>query len=295
MYKKFTLIFLFLLNINGNCQSYKPLLDNYNQWNLTTCNFGCLTDIYYTAGDTIVNSLNHKILDGYHYTSRTFLLRENVVLKKVYLTKINTNTISEYLLYDFSLAEGATFNMLNPISPFPLHGGQFVLDSIRMKPLVNGENFKHFYFSPTSSNAVSSNKVVWIEGIGSKSMINASGGEANINGVGHLSCFFKNQNLAYSNLDSISGCNLLTLKTKENDLEDLKLYSSQTKNIFLIQNNKKITNFELYDLFGKRLKKSKINSEQIIEFNLTNYPSGIYLLIVYDSNNKRKTFKIIVE
>lgn len=290
-------IYFLLIATFSYGQSYRPLLDNSNQWHFTTCNSGCLTDLYYTNGDTIVNGLNHKVLDGFHYQSRTFLLREEVLTKKVYLKKINGSSFLEYLLYDFSLNEGAIFNMNNPLSPFPLRGGSFVLDSIRMKPLVNSINYKHFYFSPTPSNTISTHKVVWIEGLGSMSIINAPGGDANINGVGHLSCFYKNQELVYSQLDSISGCAYQTLSINEihnYNFQNLKLYLS-LKNKFILENSLLITSFEIFDITGRRIKRETNLESKTIEIDATEYAANIYFLVVFDKYFRRKSFKLIVQ
>lgn len=289
------LLFLVLLIQNGYSQEYLPLLDQTNQWHFTTCNFGCLTDIYYTNGDTLVNGFSHKILDGYHYISRTFLLREDVNAKKIYLTKVNSNSISEYLLYDFSLNEGQIINMINPISPFPQNGGPFVLDSIRQKPLVNNINYKHFYFSPTNANTTSTANVVWIEGIGNKSLINASGGAANINGAGHLSCFFKNTTLAYSQLDSINACNYQTLKSNDFMFMNSRIIKLEKQNQFYISNSETISKVEIYNTKAQILSSSLHKNNPKIEIYLENYPKGIYFLLVFDENNRRKSFKIIVE
>ena len=68
MNKKILLLFLLsCMNMFG--QAYIPLLDNQNEWHFTNCYEGCLTDIYYTNGDTIVNNKTHKILDGFHSTT----------------------------------------------------------------------------------------------------------------------------------------------------------------------------------------------------------------------------------
>ncbi len=289
--KKYISLLIYFIYAYSHSQTYKPLLDNSNQWNFTTCNFGCLTDIYYTNGDTIVNNLNYKILDGFHFISRTFLLRESIAEKKVFLTTINENSISEYLLYDFSLQEGDFMEMSNPISPFPLHGGQFVLDSIRTKPLLNNIGYKHFYFSPTSNNSVSNYPVVWIEGIGSKSLINAPGGNPDSNGVGELSCFFKNQNLVYS--QNNTDCTLLSVKTEK--IDSLKIYINNQKNIFRFSDSEKITSITIYDICGKNMNYRLNYFKKNKTLDLTNLKTGLYFLTIENSNFSQKTFKIIIQ
>ncbi|MBV1924470.1 MAG: hypothetical protein KUG68_10640 [Flavobacteriaceae bacterium] len=156
--KKLLSIFLLICFTPLFGQEYKPLLDDYNEWHQTYCFFGCYTDIYYTDGDTIVDGLDYKILDGYHYISRSFLLREEVQERKVYLNLTLNGISTEYLLYDYSLAVGDSIDMKNPITPFPEDAGYYTLDSIVPRPLVDGNEYRHFYFKPSESNNVSFNK-----------------------------------------------------------------------------------------------------------------------------------------
>ena len=76
---------LFFYTLNFNAQEYHQMLDHESEWHLTSCSSTCINDVYYTDGDTIYNSNTYKILNGYHYTSRTFWLREDVLKKQVFL------------------------------------------------------------------------------------------------------------------------------------------------------------------------------------------------------------------
>lgn len=195
-----------MISLCGLAQPYKPLLDNFDEWHFTTCYFGCNTSVYYTDGDTVVNGITHKILDGYHYISRSFLLHEDTAERKVYMTKINPTKIDNFLLYDFSVNEGDTLELFNPNSPFMAEPGTFIVDSIRLRPLEDGNSYRHFYWSPAVGNTTSTAHPVWVEGVGSLSLINAPGGQPDFNGAGQLSCFFKNSASFYLNLDSITSC-----------------------------------------------------------------------------------------
>jgi hypothetical protein len=288
------LFFILFLNLSFS-QPYKPLLDQTNQWHFTTCYFGCLTDTYFTNGDTIVDGNTYKVLDGYHFISRTFLLREDVPAKKVYFKKANPNFIREYLLYDFTLQEGDDFEMKNPFTPFPIDGGEFHLDSIRMKPLLNNIDYKHFYFSPTASNTVATENVVWIEGIGGKSLINAPGGEANINGAGQLSCFFKNDELVYSNLDSISGCTYQNLNTITPLFSNTKILKTDKKRVFDLTNTMEIKAIDVFSISGQKIKSFQNDNNSTIVIPLEEFTSGLYFVEVYDAFYRRKVFKVISE
>jgi hypothetical protein len=278
-------------------QSYTPLLDQINEWQFTTCYFGCLTDIYYTDGDTVVNGKNYKILDGYHFISRSFLIREDVNSRRVFMTITQPQFYEDILLYDFSISEGDSIVMLNPISPFPPDGGYFYLDSIRLLPLTDGNLYRHFYFSPTPSNISSSQNATWVEGVGSLSVINAPGGHPDINGAGHLSCSFKNMELRYSNLDSISVCEPVHLNMYDFIIEnrEVELFAQSEKNRFILTPAEKIKEVTVFDLSGKQIKIFAGNGQERLYLNLTEFKTGIYILKVELNTSKARTFKVNIK
>lgn len=292
--KKKLCLLLFSFSFLTWSQPYTPLLDTQNEWHFTTCFQGdCLSDIYYTNGDTLVNGLNHKILDGYHYISRTFLLREDVPTKKVFLTKISPNRIDEYLLYDFSLEEGATFEMKNPISPFPTEAGEFVLDSIRQKPIFEGEFRKHFYFSPSESNQISTNTAVWVEGVGSLSLINAPSGFPDQNGVGLLQCFFKDGVLFYADIDAIVPvCTPTLLASQDFTISELKFQFSKSEETLYIKNVFDVNSLEMFDVFGRRNLMIHPKSKEVISIPFHSYSKGFYIFRIQFLDGHYQHYKI---
>lgn len=294
MTKKIIFFYFLLSGLPFFGQTYIPMLDTQNEWHFTTCYEGCITDIYYTNGDTLVNNKMHKILDGYHYISRTFLLHEDVEEKKVSLTKISPTRIDEFLLYDFSLEEGATFEMKNPITPFPEEGGLFVLDSIRNVEISPGTTRKHFYFSPHETNQVSTQNAIWVEGVGSLSIINAPGGHPDINNVGLLNCFFKNAELFYSNLTpEVSVCEPTILSLSENkEQEIIVYYPENNKSICYLKNTENVKKIELFDLNGRKLAVFQNQFENEIRIDLHSFSNGIYNLKLF-CNDSEKQLKIM--
>ncbi|MCW5520622.1 T9SS type A sorting domain-containing protein [Aureitalea sp. L0-47] len=295
--KRSIFIILFSLSQLVCAQSYTPLLDNYNEWKFTTCFFGCLTDLYYTDGDTVVNNTEYKILDGYHYISRTFLLREDLQDKKIYLRILNYSN-EEFLLYDFSMDVGDSIDMKNPITPFVEDAGYYRLDSIVPRPLFDGNDYNHFYLSPTPSNTVSTNNAVWVEGAGSLSTITAPSGLPDINEVGHLSCFFKNGELFYSNLDSIDVCEpsiILEIDEFRDDLSEVQVINSDSHDYCHIINTENVMFIDIYGLTGKRVNSVTNSGNSMVRLEFTNFQAGIYLVTVTDRLFKKKTFKVIVQ
>ena len=279
----FLVFFFFLAQLLLKSQDYIPLLDNQNEWQLLYC-YGedCAKDSYYTDGDTISNGKTYKILDGYHFISRTFWLRENVAEKKVYLKTSFDAPDQETLLYDFSLEEGDSIQMLNPITPFPEDLGYFKLDSIRMKPRLENENSRFFYFSPTESNEDGFGFLpIWVEGVGSLSLINAPGGNPDYYGVGQVSCFWKNSTLFYHDDEFESNCQSV-LNIKEIMKSKIQFAVNQQK-IGVLTSAEKVNRLAIYDLNGKLLKTLKSNGKSRIEINLSDLMKGIYILKVEES------------
>ena len=282
-----------VFGFNLYSQAYTPLLNNLNEWHVTSCFSGCLTDVYYTDGDTVVDGKNYKILDGFHYISRSFLLREEQNNKKVFLNKVNAGQNEEFLLYDFSLNEGETFNMQNPYSPFPKDGGAFILDSIVEKPLANGNEYRHFYFSPAPGNTISTKNAVWIEGVGSLSIINAPGGNPDINGGGQLSCFFKNTEVFYANLDSIEDCIPLHLGIEKYHLDNVVISKGNNSGICVVSNAGNVKSISVFNLTGNKLETILNNGQNTLSIDLSSYQNGIYILLANGFGNAKKSFKVL--
>ena len=92
MKKRLNFLFYFFSTLLFS-QDYVPLLDDYNEWQVTNCYFGCLTDVYYTDGDTITDGHNYKILDGYHLLQENmgFLQFRQKTSGQLFLTPIGIN------------------------------------------------------------------------------------------------------------------------------------------------------------------------------------------------------------
>lgn len=282
------------ISLNSYSQQYEPMLAESNEWHFTSCFNGCITDVYITHDDTLVDGLSYKILDGYHYISRTFLLREDVIEKKVYLLKITPTKNEEYLLYDFSLVVGDSIEMSNPISPFPSNGGWFILDSIPQNVIANGSSYRHFYFSPTLSNTISAAPAVWVESVGSLSLVNGPSGEPDINNAGHVSCLFKNGEIRYRQLDSISDCaDQFSLGVASSEVAFCSIQSNLITNKILVKNEATKANLSVFNVNGRLVKSIYIGmGETHVPVDL---PNGMYILVMMSNSGDRFSEKIVVE
>ena len=265
-------------------QFYNELLDHESQWHVTSCFSNCINDVYYTDGDTVHNDLNYKILNGFHYISKTFWLRENFSEKRIYLSYYDGKSRKESLLYDFSLNIGDSILITNPISPFPSNGGLFQIDSIISKELLNGKQHKFFYLSPSPSNS-STEKPIWIEGIGSLSLINSPGGSPNVNNAGKLSCYFNNSVISYSQLDSISDCSFENfLKTEEINLNEIKIYPTFFNDNVSIESTSILSKVVVYNINGNLMNSTILDNLPLQNIDLSFLKSGVYFMLLYQDN-----------
>jgi hypothetical protein len=297
--KKSLLLLILIISSQVYAQDYKPLLDNYNEWNLKYCFTGCSTDVYYTNGDTIVDGMNFKILDGYHYISRGFLLREDVTEKKVFLKiYFPSGDIGDYLLYDFSLAVGDSIDMKNPITPFIENAGYYRVDSIIPRPLVDGNEYRHFYLSPGLSNTIAENNAIWVEGGGSLSIITAPGGDPDIFGVGQVSCIFKNGSPFYTDFHLVDECEasiILDTSEFENSNTNAQIIGKPTRNEFEIINIDSFTRIDIFSLSGVKLDSYPTNNRNAITLDVSRYSAAMYLLVLKSKNSQSQSLKLIVE
>jgi hypothetical protein len=238
--------------------------------------------------------MSYKVLDGFHYISRTFLLREDISERKVYLTFIDLNGPREWLLYDFSLNVNDIMDVYNPVSPFPLYSGEFQVDSIIFQPLVDENLYRHFYLHALDTIQSGGVKnTIWIEGVGSTSLINAPGGDGNVNEAGKLSCFFKDGTLFYNQMDSISSCIPTFFPNgEENDISfELNVFPTFAQSEIHVFSELEIATIKIFDIKGILVKTYKIENEKFKSLLIDDLSEGIYILDIKLSNLHHKKVK----
>ena len=286
-------IFLFY-NFYVNSQEYHQLLDHESEWHLTSCSSTCINDVYYTNGDTTYNGYQYKILNGYHYISRTFWLREDVSEKHIFLFYDNGKSRIEVLLYDFSLQIGDTILLSNPITPFPSNGGFYKLDSIVSHNLLDNKSHKFFFLSPTDSNQSSDELPVWIEGIGGLTLINGPGGTPDINRVGKISCYFNDGFLSYSQLDSLDRCTVKYVTgLKEIQRHSNSIYPTIFESILRLEDVSEVSEVVIYSLRGEEVYRRKLNHQSYENLELSHLEKGFYVIRLYDNNLPVVSKKIV--
>lgn len=261
---------------SSKAQAYQKMLEDDNYWFVASCNFGCIMDRYWTEEDTLIGGEVFKFLNGYHY-NRNMCLREDTSSRQVFFWDRLSN--KKTLLYDFSLNVGDNIPMSNPISPLPANQGTFQVDSIVLRNIQAGAR-RHFYLSEVGGSA----QTIWIEGVGSLSLINTPGGMPDPNGVGELSCFYQNglkvyeaDSLPAGPCDSTIFSNIFKLE----NTQELLIYPNPSAGRTQIHWSIEVQNIniELLDLLGRRQQHYYYQTAQQIELDFSGY-KGLYILSI---------------
>ena len=271
-------------------QPYIPMLGESNSWRIVSCFGGCVENSYGTSSDTIISGYEYKVLDGFHYIEGNFLIREDVAERKVYMKLLGGHVLlDEFLLYDFSLEDGDSVHVYNPISPLPTDGGIYYLDSIVSRPLENGNHRFHYLHAADPVNSGASN-TVWVEGIGALSLIKSPGAPPTEGD--HLTCAFKDGVLQYADTDSIEGCSQLS-SVPQSDESEIAIYPSAFRDEFYVENDRsEVASVRIYTLEGMLIYSQKGASETRMQISGSELPFGM-LLVHIEVDQKNIISKVI--
>jgi hypothetical protein len=211
---------------------------------------------------------------------------------------VNSGNVGDLLLYDFSMEVGDSIDMRNPITPFPDEAGYYTLTSIELEPLLDGNEYRHYYLSPSTSNTVSSNDAVWVEGAGSLSLITAPSGDPDVDGVGILRCAFRNAEPFYSDNDFPDPCEpnvALGIEVVETNFAQLQVISNTTENSYQLIHAEDVTQLKIYNLQGRQVKSTTNIESSTMSLDVSNLQSGLYLIDARDANNRKKVLKFVIE
>ena len=265
-------------------QPYIPILGQLTEWNTVSCSNGCSIDSYNSSGDTLVDGKNYQILDGFHYIQGNFLIREDVTERKVYMKTLVSHTLlDEYPIYDFSLEDGDTTHVYNPISPLPEDGGLFVVDSIVSRPLETG-NHRFFYLHAVDPVLSASESTVWVEGVGSLSLINSPSAGPTPNN--HLACQSKDGILQYAFIDSVGSCANLAV-SENTEAPTFQLYPTViTDQVEVRCSEPRQFNVKVFSMSGQLHYSSDKLRDSVHLISATDLPSGLLVFVIETSQGE---------
>lgn len=281
------------------CQTYQPLINENLFWDTKAGNSQswCLYDYgnrYFFEGDTIINSVQYKILKAHPYVLQSGpppcppfavdttvsgivqFMREDTITKQVFiLDKYTFGVDSALLFFDFSLQSGDTL-----YSPYHDHDS-IVIDSVTYITLPNGSIRKNWSLR---------NGFSCIEGIGST----AGFYQPFIIGLGwwnELNCVDSSGTLLWGDITPWgSPCTPILSIEKMPVENNISIYPIPTRNYLIIERESEGEEvLQIFDVSGKVLF-SRILYSKKEEINLPNFKPGLY----FYSLNKRKFGKLVV-
>jgi hypothetical protein len=294
--KVFLIGFLYCLFLQANAQILTNTIVNDNSsWAIL--GYGVCpecpvwTQYVYFEGDSIVAGDSYKKVfsceDKLHENIKyEGLIREQN--KKTYF--IPAFSEKEYLLYDFSLEEGMTFECHNSLS-----SQEIQLLEVKNSDLVeiNGVFKKRLqltYFPSSSNNYIID---TWIEDIGSVSGILSPHYLVLDGAIFTLLCYYQNNELIYKN-PAYSECyydkkeDVTSVRTIM--IDDCNLFPNPVDNIFEISClNNATSRIEIFDNGGRQVY-SQTGKNTI---DVSSFSKGLYLIKMYDTNERVSVFKII--
>jgi len=290
---------------NASAQTYQPMLQDSNQWNvLWQLPDFISTEVYSTGNEVSYQGMS--FLPIYRdVPSQKFLgfLREDSVNKKVYFydqfSYPTPNLDSERLLYDFDIDVGDTIDIFyraaenNPMQPIRLVvdsigiGDRFndgLLGPFSMPPLID-DSARVFNLQPAGPNPSNNSErsITWVEGVGSVAGPMRSGKAGGLFLEYDLVCFHQNEQLEYysvsnPNLDSSSDSCASIVSLEAAEKKSYRIYPNPTTESFIIEYNHPIASFQIYNAKGQIVYQAQEVKATKLEINLADLPKGIYFI-----------------
>ena len=243
---------------------------------------------YFIDGDSTFNNINYKkykLTNDSIVTTGNFyaLVRQDSNNKQIFT--IRSGETKESILYDFSLSVNDTTSVF-PLS-FPYHSGPIsvIVDSIDSVK-IGSEYRRRLKISGVNENTGFAE--YWIEGIGSTMGLFNSG----ITGIvvfdvryGVLLCFEENGVLLYRDSNANTCYQSPTIGLAESVIKNqIVFFPNPVISSFTIESNDEIQLFRTYSMTGKLFEQRKCH-KKLIEVDVTDYPSGVYLIMVQTKNS----------
>jgi hypothetical protein len=275
------------------------------------------TQYIYFDEDSIVTGKTYKKVfscdDELHENIKyEGLIREQD--KKTYF--IGKNSETEYLLYDFSLEEGANFEYQEQGSQIP--GYEFPSIILYVKKVdfveISGVQKKRIQLTslPPDDDIV---RATWIESIGSLTGLFYPQGSMRSpsNVIETLLCHFQDNESVYKD-PAFSKCYYdkeedIIYDEKENDIYEnvkittlvksiqtsrLTVYPNPVDNVLIISPSNEVVSFVRFtDMLGKTVYTKRLDADKEYNIDMSLFVSGLYFLHIYDVKGHVSTFKII--
>ena len=282
--------------LNSYSQSYIPLLQSGNQWNVLRdgANPTYYTEIFKVDIDTTINGkLCKKIVSSndssstatYHFNCYMY---EDTATKKIYNFDSQFN---QKFYFDFNVQVGDSMFISAPVYGF-LSCDTFIVAEVS-SILVGGIDRKRITLSYFSDTTEYTNADIWIEGIGSyHGLVYGAVSPRYIGSQYNLLCFSNNNQLVYEN-SIFNYCYSSNVGIETVEKQDVLLYPNPVSDVLNICNleNRK-AQLQVFDSFGRMAFQQNL-LEANNQISLSNLKAGIYNVLIYNDHRIIASKKII--
>jgi len=292
--KCFFVTVLYCIALQANAQTGNNTVVNDNStWSVlgvTVCpECPVWTQYIYFEGDSTINGVSYKKVfscdDKLHENIKyEGLIREQD--QKTYF--IPANSEAEYLLYDFSLEDGMTFEYIDPFYQIEI---SFYAHVNFVE--INGVQLKQIQLAKVSVPDYDTIYATWIEKIGSLTGLFYPCGVLATGVKRELLCCYQNDELTYKN-PNYSECyydnpdDITSIPTIT--IDDYSIFPNPVDKILnVFSSHNTISHIEIFNASGKKVYSQAFEGT----INMSSFSNGLYLLKVYDKNANVSDFKII--
>lgn len=275
-------------------QSYIPLLQQNNQWNILRRDANpnlYYTEIYKIDLDTIINGyLCKKVIKTNDSSSSAafsfaYYMYEDTLTKKIYTLDNNFN---QKLYFDFSANAGDTLVLYCPYNNLVNCDTFYVTQTDTFNI---GGLYRKRISSIFKSGGISLQAEDWYEGIGTLKGLHYGGYPPYIGELMKLLCFKNNNQLIFENTSSYN-CYYTNVGVNETELSQFSIYPNPVSDNLYINNfQSKEFYLQIFDIKGQLVFNQKL-LEQINKISISNLQRGIYYVVIYNNSNKVFTKKI---
>jgi hypothetical protein len=286
--KTLIILSLFLLNVNILlAQNYESIFgSDSTQWNISMGNlWGMRTDQHKVVGDTTINGLSYKIVDGYNTNGFQGYLREDSVQGKAWYK--NNQDTTEFLIMDLELNVGDSMFIGGNWNANP---GYYLVDSVYIS---NNRKHVRFDFTLYFMNTLSNGKFTLIEGITSNLGFRYQDNDYINNFNPELLCSYKNGTQEFGT----NQCVQLNLR-EINKEEQVSVYPNPFSSRVTIDVSSlkgEINQFDLVNSIGQTIKTEAVNNSKLVIDNLDHHQAGTYFLIFRDVSGSSIGSKTLIK
>jgi hypothetical protein len=273
---------LIYVSLNTYSQSYIPLLQSGNQWNVLRDGANPIhyTEIFKVDIDTTINGkLCKKIVSTsdssntatYHFSCYMY---EDTAIKKIYNFDSQFN---QKFYFDFNVQVGDSLFISTPEYGFE-SCDTFIVAEISYIA-VGGIDRKRITLSYFSDTTEYTNADIWIEGIGSyHGLTYGAVSPRYIGSQYNLLCFSNNNQLVYEN-SIFNYCYSSNVGIKENENSSVLVYPNPTTSQLNISFNSNYSGaVSITNLFGQKVLEEIISDKTSHQIDVSGLANGLYVI-----------------